>query len=89
MLAVVLTVVVVGGVVGGLPLFAARARRGGGGASVMGPFEEMWHPAARRARVEVEVAEERRVPTPSPDGPAGLRSVRWSAPAFRARRGRR
>jgi hypothetical protein len=48
------TVLVVAGVLVGLPALAARARRGEG-ASVMGPFEEMWHPAARRARLEVEV----------------------------------
>jgi len=43
----------------GLPRLAARARRGGTGGAVMGPFEEIWHPAAHRARVEVEVQEER------------------------------
>jgi hypothetical protein len=88
-LAVVVGVVVVGAVVGGLPLLASRARRRVGAASVMGPFEEMWHPSARRARLEFEVAEERRVPVPSPDGLPGLRSVRWVAPGFRARRVRR
>jgi hypothetical protein len=76
-LAVIVSLLVVGGVVAGLPLLAARARRRGGGASLLGPFEEMWHPAARRAHLEVEVAEERRVPTPSPGTIPGGRRVRW------------
>lgn len=64
---------VVGSVLGvltvlvGLPYLAARARRRGvGTASMMGPFEEIWHPAATSARHEVELQEERREPTPSP-----------------------
>jgi hypothetical protein len=43
-------------------------RRGAGGAGgVMGPFEEIWHPAAHRARLETEVVEERLAPMPSSD----------------------
>jgi len=33
---------------------------------LMGPFEEMWHPAAVRARIEIQVQDERAAPTPSP-----------------------
>lgn len=60
-LAVVLVVLV------GLSQLAARARRRGvDSASVMGPFEEMWHPAASRARLDVEVQQEVREPAPTP-----------------------
>jgi hypothetical protein len=42
-------------------------RRGTGTASgFVGPFEEMWHPAAHRARREAQVVQERTVPAPSP-----------------------
>ena len=44
-----------------------RRRGAGGTGGVMGPFEEIWHPAAHRARLETEVVEERLVPMPSPD----------------------
>lgn len=30
----------------------------------MGPFEEMWHPAAHRFRAEIRVQETRTVPMP-------------------------
>lgn len=43
----------------GLPFLAARVRRSGAGGGLLGPFEEMWHPAAVRSRLEVEVAEYR------------------------------
>lgn len=33
----------------------------------MGPFEEMWHPAATRYRTEIRVQEERMTPRPSAD----------------------
>jgi hypothetical protein len=52
----------------GLPRLAARARRGGTGDGVLGPFEELWHPAAHRARVETQVQEER-TDAPRPDDP--------------------
>jgi hypothetical protein len=32
----------------------------------MGPFDEIWHPAAHRFRFEIQVQEERMVPLPSP-----------------------
>jgi hypothetical protein len=58
-LAVVAVLVLFAVVLVGLPRLAARARRGGTGGGVLGPFEEMWHPAAHRARVEVQVQDER------------------------------
>jgi hypothetical protein len=51
----------------GLPLLARRVRRRGTGSDVLGPFEEMWHPAAHRVRQESQVQEERRDDAPSPD----------------------
>jgi len=44
-----------------------RRRGGGGSEAFMGPFEEIWHPAAHRARFETLVVEERVVPMPTPD----------------------
>lgn len=54
-------------VAGGLAWLGSRLRRRGVGSDVMGPFEEIWHPAAHRARLELRVYEERTVPAPSPD----------------------
>ena len=34
--------------------------------SLMGPFDELWHPAAHRSRLIVEVQAERVEPAPSP-----------------------
>ncbi len=51
--------------VGVLWWFAVRHRRRGGGA-VMGPFEEIWHPAAQLTRIEVREQAERRAPSPAP-----------------------
>jgi hypothetical protein len=39
------------------------------GGSVAGPFEEIWHPAAHRARIEVQVQDERTMDAPSPGDP--------------------
>jgi hypothetical protein len=44
-----------------------RRRGGGGSEAFMGPFEDMWHPAAHRARLETQMVEERVVSMPSPD----------------------
>lgn len=60
---------VFGVVLGGLPWLASRVRRRGTGGGVLGPFEEIWYPAATRARIEIQVQEERRAPTPSPGDP--------------------
>ncbi|WP_460864857.1 hypothetical protein [Rhodococcus aerolatus] len=57
-------------VLGGLPWLARRGR-GGGGYTIMGPFDEMWHPAAVEARLEVLAQDERPAPAPSPGDPPG------------------
>jgi hypothetical protein len=51
----------------GLPWLASRARRSGMGGAIMGPFDEIYHPAAHRFRAEIQVQEERMVPLPSAD----------------------
>ena len=53
-------------VVAALWWLAVRVRRRGGG-DVLGPFDELWHPAAHRTRIEHQEQAERRVPAPSPD----------------------
>jgi hypothetical protein len=53
----------------GLPLLARKVRRSGVGAGVLGPFEELWHPAAVRLRMAVETAEFRPAESPSPGDP--------------------
>ncbi len=53
----------------GLPLVAARARRRGtGGGDLFQPFEDLWHPAARRALVEVH-AQDEQTDAPLPGDP--------------------
>lgn len=59
----------VAAIAAGLVWLGRRVRRRGVGGEVMGPFEEIWHPAAHRARMELEVQEERMVPLPSPGDP--------------------
>jgi hypothetical protein len=69
MIGIVAPIVVValfGAILGGLTWIAARAQRRGGGASLMGPFEEIWQPAAHRARLETQVQNERPAPAPLP-----------------------
>ncbi|MET8267659.1 hypothetical protein ABZU92_27135 [Micromonospora arida] len=58
----------VAAVLGILWWLASRVRRRGIGGEVMGPFEEMWHPAAHRFRAEVRVQETRTVPLPPQGG---------------------
>ncbi|MEU4336566.1 hypothetical protein AB0F59_18365 [Micromonospora lupini] len=58
----------VAAVLGALAWLGVRGRRRGVGGEVMGPFEEMWHPAATRYRAEIRIQEERMVPMPSADG---------------------
>lgn len=67
-LAVLLVVGGVGAVLALLTWMAARVRRRGIGGDVMGPFDEIWHPAAHRFRAEIRVHEERVVPLPSTEG---------------------
>jgi hypothetical protein len=49
-------------------LFARRVRRSGMGGGIMGPMDEVWHPAAHRFRQEIQIQEERMVPLPPADG---------------------
>jgi hypothetical protein len=58
-------------VMAGLAWLGVRVRRQRRGAvdGFLGPFEDMWHPAAHRARFEARTVEERVVPLPSPDKP--------------------
>lgn len=46
-----------------------RVRRSGRGGDALGPFEELWHPAAHRARVEVRTHDSRQEAAPSPGDP--------------------
>jgi hypothetical protein len=58
---------VVAGFLGLLGWTAARSRRRGIGASMMGPFEEMWRPTAAESRIEIQLQQERKKPIGSPD----------------------
>jgi hypothetical protein len=55
-------------VVAALWRLAVRVRRRGAG-DVLGPFDELWHPAAHRTRIEKQEQSERRAPAPSPEDP--------------------
>ncbi|MCH6167806.1 hypothetical protein [Pseudonocardia alaniniphila] len=66
LVAPLMTLGIFGVVLAGLAWIASRVRRRGGGGSLMGPFDEIWHPAAHRARIETEVQEERPAPIPLP-----------------------
>lgn len=63
------TVLLFGLVLGGLWWTARRAKGRALSGAVSGPFEEIWHPAAHRARVEIQVQDERVVPKPLPGEP--------------------
>jgi hypothetical protein len=52
-----------------LLVLGRRARRRGLGATVMGPWEEIWDPVAHRTSVEVRVQAERMTPPPAPADP--------------------
>jgi hypothetical protein len=52
-------------VVAALWWLAVRVRRRG--ADLLGPFDELWHPAAHRTRIERQEQAEHRAPAPSPD----------------------
>jgi hypothetical protein len=68
-LAVLAIAAIFAGIMAALAWLGLRVRRTGGRGSeaFMGPFEEIWHPAAHRARLESQIVDERMVPTPSPD----------------------
>ncbi|MGV9611040.1 hypothetical protein [Nocardia xishanensis] len=68
-------------ITGGFAWATTRARRRGiGGVSVIGPFQDMWDPGAARTQIEIEIEiqAEQAVPAPSPgDAPdSDDRSVR-------------
>ncbi|WP_309246279.1 hypothetical protein [Verrucosispora sioxanthis] len=69
----VVVVACLAAILGALGWLGVRVRRRGIGGEMMGPFEEIWHPAAYRSRMEIRVQEERMVPTPSPDDLGKLR----------------
>lgn len=54
-------------ILAGLMWLAKRVRRRAAGDSVMGPFEEIWHPVAHQARIEIHAQSEQRAPMPSAD----------------------
>jgi hypothetical protein len=58
------------GIAGFLALLAwaaARARRRGISGSMMGIFDQLWHPAAAESHLEIHIESERKKPLPSPD----------------------
>lgn len=65
-LAPMVSFAVYGTVLCGLAWPAARVRRRGGGESLLQPFDEIWHPTAYHARLEVEAQQEQPAPSPAP-----------------------
>jgi len=65
-------------VLGFLVWAARRVRRRAGGGSLMNPFDEIWHPTAYHARLEVEARDELAVPAPLPGDDPPVRT-RWRA----------
>jgi hypothetical protein len=49
----------------GFAWLARRVRRSGVGAQVMGPIDEAWNPGAHRWRQEIEIQEQRMMPSAS------------------------
>jgi hypothetical protein len=66
LVAPIVTLVICAAILWGLARAASRVRRRGGGGSLMQPFDEIWHPVAHEARVEVEIQQERPAPSPLP-----------------------
>lgn len=58
-----------GAVMAGLVWLTKRAKGRQVGSSVAGPFEEIWHPAAHRARIDIEIQDERQVEPLAPGDP--------------------
>lgn len=60
-------------VLGALWWVARRSRGRAAAGAVTGPFEEIWHPAAHRARVQIEIQDERIDPDAQPGDPPTAR----------------
>ena len=60
---------VLAAIMAGLVWLTHRNRGRRVGSSVAGPLEEIWHPAAHRARIDIEIQDERKTPVPSPGDP--------------------
>jgi len=69
LLAILAVLAAFGAVMVALALLTKRSRGRRVGSSVAGPFEEIWHPAAHRARIDIEVQDERKIGAPSPGDP--------------------
>lgn len=67
--AIAAVIAVFAAVMGCLAWLTGRQRGRRIGSSVTGPFEEIWHPAAHRARIDIEVQDERKVAAPLPGDP--------------------
>ncbi len=64
---------------------ARRARGRAASGAVTGPFEEIWPPAAHRARIEVQAQDERMIPNPQAgDPPAPVTSTRSGGSMLRS-----
>ena len=55
--------------VAGFAWYGVRARRGGGGQSLLSPLEEIWDPVSHRTNIEIRIEAERSPETPSPGDP--------------------
>lgn len=67
-----MTIVVFATAIAGLAWVSYRARSRGVGGSVLGAFDEIWHPAGHRHRVEIQLQDQRKTPIPSPGDPPSL-----------------
>ncbi len=54
---------------GAFPWLASRVRRGGTGAGLLAPFQDIWDPAVHHTQTEIHAQLDRKAPTPSPDDP--------------------
>ncbi|MFD9701453.1 hypothetical protein [Lentzea sp. NPDC059081] len=66
----------------GFVWFAVRARRGGGGQSLMSPFEEIWDPIAHRTNIEIQREAKRSPQAPAPGDPPLVLRPRLDGPAI-------
>jgi hypothetical protein len=61
--------------IGGMLWLAGRVRRTGMGGSVLGPFQDMYDPAAYRSQIEIQVLTDRKAPSSSPGDPPWLANL--------------